>query len=569
MRHARRCAVLVTAALLVLALLGVSGAGAQGLDSEVEVRVAAQRLADGRTEFALQQREADGLWAERRLPRARMFPASTSVGRWLGSSPLTIDLSSGSMSTAAGAADIEVRVAAQLLADGRMEFALQERQSDGSWGERRLPRARFFPANPRVGRWLASSPLTVGIPTLTATPTPAPSVACTPEAAAARVTGSIAIVSTSQAYGTAFYIGDSEWVTAEHVVTGTTSVRLTNAKLDITAEVVGVRADVDLAVLSGDPGTLTALAWGQLPNTGAEALVLGYGRGQQTLVAGMTQGIVSERYTADGSTYIRTDAPANPGNSGGPLLDLCGNVTGVIQSKLVDEAVEGVAYALAADSVQALLPSVRAGAPASSSPTPTPEVRALTVSAFCTYISSEELDADECQDRSTSLDTSHDRWNVWAEGVLDFADVVYRVDRGARFGQADMLEALARLGEGCYGLQMAELGISTHWSPPYEFCIANSAPALAVPATPTGLRLTKIDIPFDFDDIRVDWNGAPGATSYEVHHHAAGVEFDYEATVASTYYLDEWPNVLSYDSYIVRACNASGCSPFSAAVTEN
>ena len=38
----------------------------------------------------------------------------------------------------------------------------------------------------------------------------------------------------------------------------------------------------------------------------------------------------------------------------------------------------------------------------------------------------------------------------------------------------------------------------------------------------------------------------------------AGTEFDYEATVTQPAYLDQWPNVLYYDSYIVRACNASG-----------
>ena len=375
-------------------------------------------------------------------------------------------------------------------------------------------------------------------------------------------------MSTSQGYGTAFYIGGSEWVTAEHVVTGATSVRLTNATLDLTARVVGVRADVDLAVLSADPGSLTALTWGQLPNTGAAALVLGYGAGQQSLTSGMTQGIVSERFDASGQNYLRTDAPANPGNSGGPLLNLCGEVTGVIQWKLVDEAVEGVAFALAADSVQALLPSVRAGASGSSSAPPTPDASALTISAFCTYMPSEDLDADECHSRSTSLDTRHDQWNVWAGGVVDFADVVYRIDKGARFAKADMWNALVSLGRGCYELQIAEAGISTHWSVPYEFCLANAVPAPSVPAVPTGLRLTNIDIPFEFDDIRVDWNEVPGATWYEVHHRAAGTEFDYEATVTSTYYLDEFPNILYYNSYIVRACNASGCSDFSARVIE-
>ena len=554
-------------ALLLLALLGVPVAAAQGGGGEVEVRVAAQRLADGRTEFALQEREADGAWGDRVLPRSRFFPANADVGRWLSSSPLTVEAQSESMLTATPDAGVEVRVVAQLLADGRIEFALQERAADGSWAERRLPQARFFPANADVGRWLSSSALTVTAATPTPTPNPAPSVACTPEAVAGRVIGSIARVSTGRSAGTAFYIGGSEWVTAEHVVTGETSVRLTNATLDVTARVVGVRADVDLAVLSA-ASSASALSWGTPPRLGAATLVVGYGVGQQSLTAGMTQGIVSEHYTDSGQRYVRTDAPANPGNSGGPLLDHCGNVIGVVQSKVVDEAVEGVAYALAADSVRVLLPSVRATASGSSSAPPTPDVSALTIKAFCTYMPSEDLDADECYGRSRSLDTGLDEWNVWAEGVVDFADVVYRIDGGADFLEADVWNALLTLGTGCYELQIAEEGISTHWSPPYEFCLVSSAPTLAIPATPTGVGLTKVDIPLWPDYVRVDWNTVPGATWYEVHHHAAGTEFDYEATVTSPSYLDQWPNVLYYDSYIVRACNASGCSDFSTRVTE-
>ena len=44
--------------------------------------------------------------------------------------------------------DAEVRISARKLADGRVEFALQQRVG-GEWGERQLPRARFFPAKSR------------------------------------------------------------------------------------------------------------------------------------------------------------------------------------------------------------------------------------------------------------------------------------------------------------------------------------------------------------------------------------------------------------------------------------
>ena len=141
---------LVAALLVVFA--GARGGLASGADHETEVRVAAQRLADGRMEFALQQLQGSRGWSARMLPSARFFPAGATVNHWLASSPLTV-------STGAGSA--EVRVAARRLADGRTEFALQQLQTTGGWGERLLPRARFFPAGTAVNRWLASSPLTV------------------------------------------------------------------------------------------------------------------------------------------------------------------------------------------------------------------------------------------------------------------------------------------------------------------------------------------------------------------------------------------------------------------------
>ncbi|MCY4615410.1 MAG: hypothetical protein OXC71_03340 [Chloroflexi bacterium] len=78
----------------------------------------------------------------------------------------------------------EIRITAMRHDDGRIEFAVQERDGEG-WGERVLPRARFFPASGREGRWLSSTPIIVGVvegsesglaaatPTPTATPTPA------------------------------------------------------------------------------------------------------------------------------------------------------------------------------------------------------------------------------------------------------------------------------------------------------------------------------------------------------------------------------------------------------------
>ncbi len=50
---------------------------------------------------------------------------------------------------------VDVRVRAQLLADGRIEFGLR------SGGEDYLPSSRFFLANATVDRWLQSSVIAV------------------------------------------------------------------------------------------------------------------------------------------------------------------------------------------------------------------------------------------------------------------------------------------------------------------------------------------------------------------------------------------------------------------------
>ncbi len=111
----------------------------------------ARKLESGRIEFGLQQRQADDTWGERQLPRVRFFPTTARTGRWLASSAL--DLPTG-----------EARIVARKLESGRIEFGLQQRDSDDTWGERRLPRVRFFPTTATVGRWLASSPLTLAVP---------------------------------------------------------------------------------------------------------------------------------------------------------------------------------------------------------------------------------------------------------------------------------------------------------------------------------------------------------------------------------------------------------------------
>ncbi len=117
------------------------------------VRISAQLLADGRVEFSLQQ-QANGDWGQRLLPSARFLASDAQANQWFNSSSLSLDY---------GETDLTVRISARRLADGRVEFALQQ-QADGDWGERLLPSARFLPSDAAANQWLTSTAVTLTPP---------------------------------------------------------------------------------------------------------------------------------------------------------------------------------------------------------------------------------------------------------------------------------------------------------------------------------------------------------------------------------------------------------------------
>ena len=79
----------------------------------------------------------------------------------------------------------------------------------------------------------------------------------------------------------------------------------------------------------------------------------------QGLQGTVTAGIVSairEDPRSGGFKVIQTDAAANPGNSGGPLLNSKGQVIGVITSKL--QASEGLNFAVPINYIRGLMSSI-------------------------------------------------------------------------------------------------------------------------------------------------------------------------------------------------------------------
>ena len=89
---------------------------------------------------------------------------------------------------------------------------------------------------------------------------------------------------------------------------------------------------------------------------GEDVIGVGYSLGLEGEVT-VSRGIVSAFRNIDDVNYIQTDAATNPGNSGGPLINLKGEVVGIANFKFVGEAVEGMSFAIAIDDAKSFLTS--------------------------------------------------------------------------------------------------------------------------------------------------------------------------------------------------------------------
>lgn len=188
---------------------------------------------------------------------------------------------------------------------------------------------------------------------------------CSIEDAIAGVLPSVFQVVTDRGLGTAFYVGDDEFLTAAHVVAGATEIKVQNAHHSEDVTIVGADPDADIAILSrsrsgsgsasgsgDDLQPLTPLTIGDSTalDIGERLIIVGYPLFERVGDASVTLGVMSalvDDPEFDYVTSLQTDAAANPGNSGGPIIDICGEVVGIVTSKIVGAAVEGIAYAVA------------------------------------------------------------------------------------------------------------------------------------------------------------------------------------------------------------------------------
>ncbi|MBR5253370.1 MAG: trypsin-like peptidase domain-containing protein, partial [Clostridia bacterium] len=162
----------------------------------------------------------------------------------------------------------------------------------------------------------------------------------------------------TQGAGSGVIISENGYIiTNAHVITGDSGevadniiVRLTNTHV-YNASVVGYDTDSDIAVIKIEETGLTAAVIGSSDNlaVGEELVVVGNPLGE--LGGTVTNGIVSateREIDVNGVTMslIQTNAAVSPGNSGGGMFNMKGQLVGIINAKSSGSGVEGLGFAI-------------------------------------------------------------------------------------------------------------------------------------------------------------------------------------------------------------------------------
>jgi len=162
---------------------------------------------------------------------------------------------------------------------------------------------------------------------------------------------------------------DGYVITNFHVVNQAAKivVTLSDGRTIGDVQTVGEDPASDVAVLKIEAGKLMPASWGDSDKleVGDQVLAIGSPFG---LAATVTSGIISAKerrgipvsealYYQD---FLQTDAAVNPGNSGGPLVNLSGQIVG-INTAIFGDRYQGISFAIPSRIAQEVYQRLRAG----------------------------------------------------------------------------------------------------------------------------------------------------------------------------------------------------------------
>src|SRR5262252_5348879 len=166
--------------------------------------------------------------------------------------------------------------------------------------------------------------------------------------------------------GTGFIISaDGYVVTNNHVVENADKVEVRLKKEKYTAKIVGRDTATDLALLKIEAHNLTPIPLGDSDKARVGDWVMAIGdplNFDKTVTVGVVSAKDRSGLTADASTrsfenYIQTDAAINFGNSGGPLINVNGEVIGI--NTAMFRPAQNIGFAIPVNTLKQVLPQLR------------------------------------------------------------------------------------------------------------------------------------------------------------------------------------------------------------------
>ena len=148
---------------------------------------------------------------------------------------------------------------------------------------------------------------------------------------------------------------DGYILTCAHVVDGASSITVTIDDKDYTATLVGEDTTSDVAVIKIDATGLTPATVGDSDNLKVGQSVMAVGNPLGELGGTVTGGMISalnRSVTIQGTSstntmsLIQMDASVSPGNSGGGLFNMSGELVGIVNAKSSSSDAEGLGFAI-------------------------------------------------------------------------------------------------------------------------------------------------------------------------------------------------------------------------------
>ena len=148
---------------------------------------------------------------------------------------------------------------------------------------------------------------------------------------------------------------DGYILTCAHVVDGASTITVTIGDKDYTATLVGEDTTSDIAVIKVDADGLTPATVGNSDSLKVGQSVMAVGNPLGELGGTVTGGMISalnRSVTIQGSSSVNTmsliqmDASVSPGNSGGGLFNMNGELVGIVNAKSSSSDAEGLGFAI-------------------------------------------------------------------------------------------------------------------------------------------------------------------------------------------------------------------------------